>query len=87
MKREITRIDPGSAAKVFAVFYGMLGIVYAFFFALLSLFAPMMAGFGVLFALFFFVIMVALGALLGFLVALAYNFGAKRWGGLKLDVK
>ncbi len=87
MKREIKSIDAGSMAKTFAYVYGALGTVYGIIIALLSLIAPGLLGFGLMMAVLIIIFMIVFGAIFGFVAALAYNFGAKWWGGVKLEVK
>jgi hypothetical protein len=91
----VKRIHPGSAFKVVAVIYGIVGLVVGILYAIATLArltlpgvtqAPRGAVVGV-FAVFLFPILYGIVAgVIAAVSALVYNFAAGRVGGLEIDI-
>jgi hypothetical protein len=89
--KEIKRIIPASLAKVFGALYGLLGLIAGFIFLIISLIAVVSGHPGGLFG-FIAVVLIpliygVLGLVLGYLMALLYNFVAKKVGGIKFEIE
>ena len=87
MKKEIKRIDVNSSAKVGAYLSGFFGLIYGFVISLFFLFNPSIIGFGILIVIFSVFACAIIGAIFGALYAILYNFGSKKFGGIKLEFK
>ena len=94
MKKEITRVDVGSVALMYGGILASIGLVIGLLFAifgsmLMSLNAKssMPMGGGIVLAVLLPIIYGAIGAILGALFAVAYNFIAGRIGGVKVYVR
>jgi uncharacterized membrane protein (DUF485 family) len=86
MKREIKKIDPSSLARAMAYVYGSIGILYSAFILLFSLFSPSLIGFAAGLSVVVIIFMAIAGFISGMVFAFVYNFGAKKWGGIKIEV-
>lgn len=89
MAQQLRRIDPLSAAKVSAVLYGLMGLIFVPLIFLMRSMAPAgdgMPGFGMAFA----IAMPLLYALLGFIFTLIgaalYNVVAGIVGGVEIEL-
>ena len=94
-KKRIKRIAPLQLGKMFAVLYGILGLIFLPFFLIMSAVASQLPAqqrvgimaVGVGFALFFPVLYAAMGFVFGALGALIYNLVAKWIGGIEVEVE
>ena len=94
-KRRIKGFTPFQLGKVLAVLYGVMGLLIAPIFLLMSVFTAQlpeeqragMAMFGVGFAIAVPFIYGALGFIIGVLGAVTYNAVAKRIGGIEVEVE
>jgi hypothetical protein len=85
--QRITRFSVAQTAKVFAVIYGLLGLLFTPFFLLANAFAPEgQGGFGTIFALAFPVIYAVLGYLGVALGCAIYNLVAGWVGGIEVEL-
>ncbi|MFN3999559.1 DUF3566 domain-containing protein [Algoriphagus sp.] len=91
----IKKIGVGSAAKVYGLTLGLLGIfigiIYALIFSFIGTFAseeiPMMgAGLGIFILILIPIVYGILGFIIGALGAIIYNFVAKKFGGLEIEL-
>lgn len=91
----IKKIGVGSAAKVYGLTLGLLGIfigiIYALIFSFIGTFAneeiPMMgAGLGIFMLILIPIVYGILGFIIGALGAFIYNFVAKKFGGLEIEL-
>ena len=91
----IKKIDVGSAAKVYGLTLGILGIVIGLIYALIfssicSLVGeeiPMAgAGFGVAMLIFIPILYGIIGVVFGAVGALVYNFVGNKFGGLEVEI-
>ena len=87
--QRIRRIDPVQAAKVMGVLYGLLGLLFAPIFFLISLVAPRDSGFGlgIGFAIIMPVLYAGIGALAMLIAAAIYNLVAGWVGGLEIEME
>lgn len=88
-KHRIRRIDPVQAAKVMGVLYGLLGLLFAPIFFLVSLAAPRNTGFslGIGFAIVMPVLYAIIGAVCMLIGAALYNMVAGWVGGLQFEIE
>jgi pilus assembly protein TadC len=94
-KRRIKRIAPLQLAKMLAILYGLMGLIFIPFFLLMTLVASQMPAsqrVGVLalgagFTIFVPIIYAAIGFVFGALGALIYNLVAKWIGGIEVEVE
>lgn len=88
---KIKRIGPMSLGRVASAIYAVLGLILGVFFAVITLFSTQIPSpswmFGVGAVVIFPVLYGVMGFVFGFLVALLYNFIAKKVGGIELDVE
>ena len=88
-KRRIRRVDPTQAAKLTGVLYGLMGLLFAPIFFLISLAAPRGSGygFGIGFAIVLPVLYAVIGAVFTFIGAALYNLVAGWVGGIEVEVE
>jgi hypothetical protein len=94
-KRRIKRIAPVQLGKMFALLYGIMGLLVIPFFLFVSLFASQMPqpqrmgaiGFGIGFVVSVPFIYAALGFVSGAIGALIYNLVARWVGGIEVEVE
>ncbi len=93
MAQQIRRIDPFSAAKVAAILYGIMGLVFIPFVLVLRSLVPAEAaeagfapGFGMGFAIVLPVIYACVGFVFTFIGAALYNVVAGWVGGLEIEL-
>jgi hypothetical protein len=94
-KRRIKRFAPLQLGKMFAVLYGIMGLIFLPFFLIMSAVASQMPApqrvgvmaVGVGFALFFPILYAAIGFVFGALGAIIYNLVAKWIGGIEVEVE
>ena len=93
--RRIKRIAPLQLAKMLAILYGIMGLIFVPFFLIFSLFAPQvsqqqrvgMMVFGTGFAILAPFLYAAMGFVFGAIGALIYNAVAKWVGGIEVEVE
>ena len=94
-KRRIKRIAPVQLGKMFAVLYGLMGLLIIPFFLIMSFVASQMPSqqrVGVLalgagFTIFVPIIYAAMGFVFGIIGAAIYNLAAKWVGGIEVEVE
>jgi hypothetical protein len=94
-KRRIKRIAPLQLAKMLAILYGIMGVIFIPFFLIMTLVASHlpaqqrvgMMALGTGFAIFVPIIYAAMGFVFGALGALIYNLVAKWIGGIEVEVE
>lgn len=93
-KRRLKRIAPLSAGKISGILYGIVGLLFAPVFALMTLLSPAlpedqrtgMMAFGLGAIVMFPIIYAVMGFIVGILGALLYNLVARWVGGLEVEV-
>ncbi len=90
MKFEIKSVSPARLAKVFAVFYGAIGLLVTPVMMLNALFLP--GGFGarlgaLLLTLFYPILYVLVGVIVGLVSAFLYNLIVPWVGGIEMEVE
>jgi hypothetical protein len=89
MAQQIRRIDPLSAAKVCAVLYGIMGLIFVPFILLIQTFAPndpSMRGFGTGFAIMVPILYACIGFIFTLIAAALYNLIAGWVGGIEIEL-
>jgi hypothetical protein len=99
--REIKKINKNSLAKLLAVFHAVVGFFIGVLVAVVNIFNILSQntfsesafqvvifniGAGVIVGVLTFLLFGLVGWLIGFLIALIYNFIAKKFGGIKIDL-
>lgn len=82
--RKIKRIVPTTLAKAFTVIYGLIGLIVAFFAALVKA-SDFAYSIGFLFG--FTAIYIISGYLVGLITAFFYNIAAKYTGGVAIEIE
>jgi len=86
MRRRVTRIAVGQAAKVCALLYAILGLIVAPFFVFVAMTSPVETGFGPGFALALPIVYGVFGYIMTALMCAMYNIVARQVGGIEVEV-
>ena len=93
MAQQLRRVDPLSAAKIAAILYGLMGLVFIPFVLVMRSFIPPEAasagfgpGFGLGFALVMPIVYACFGFIFTFIGAALYNLVAGWVGGLEVEL-
>ena len=86
MPQQIRRFGVGQTAKVVAVLYALMGVVFLPFFLLASAFSPKQTGFGTGFALALPIIYGVCGFIFTAVGCAIYNFVAGLVGGIEVEL-
>ena len=93
---EVMRLDVVSVAKTLGAIYGLFGLLFGFFITMFSFIGAAAAGgtagtigviLGVGAIIFLPLVYGIMGFVVGALMAVIYNFVAKKFGGIKMDLK
>ena len=90
MRQQISRLSVHQTAKVLAILYGMMGLVFVPFFLIMPMMMPSEAGavgFGMGFALLFPVIYAVFGYVFVAIGCLLYNLVAGWVGGIEVEMR
>lgn len=86
MPQQIRRFGIGQTAKVIAVLYALMGLIFVPFVLIAAAFAPREAGFGTGFALALPILYGVLGFVFTAIACAIYNFVAGYVGGIEVEL-
>lgn len=87
MPTQITRFSPHQTAKLFAVIYGVLGLIFVPFILVISSFGPAGSRISPAFAIMFPIIYLVFGYIFVTIGCHLYNFVAKHLGGIEVETR
>lgn len=93
---EVMSVDVASVAKILGAIYALFGLIIGFFITIFSFLGAVVAGgaagtlgviFGIGAIIFIPLFYGIMGLIVGAIMALVYNFVAKKFGGIKMELK